>query len=59
VGKGKKGGKGARERGEARKKGRDGREKGRGRKGAGRGVLAIPILFCFRCRWPVMVRVIR
>ena len=49
MGKGKKGEKGRRERGEERKKLREG--KGEGKKVSGKGILAIPILVCFRRRW--------
>jgi len=50
VGKGKKGGK-EREGARGRKKNRrQRRKKGRGKKGSGKGILAIPILVCFRRR---------
>jgi len=45
VGKAKKEEKGERERGEGKKKKREGRKKG-----SGKGILAIPILVCFRRR---------
>jgi len=50
VGKGKKGGKGRKGAKGSKEKGREGREKGRRRKGAGKGILAIPIIVCFRRR---------
>jgi len=47
MGKGKKGGKAS----EGKEEKREGGEgKGDGKKGSGKGILAIPILVCFRCR---------
>ena len=51
VGKGKKEGKG-REGARGRKEKREGGDgKGEGKKGSGKGILAMPILVCFRRRW--------